>query len=592
MDIINAELEVEGQKFDNCTSIVLKQRFNEHHEFTCRYLDYNGSDASLKLTSFQHNVGKTAIIRFFGEGGSEETFYEFQGIICEACIEVNDSGSYSELVVKGYSTTIQLESGEHFATFHEKKISDIVSKIAQSAGLTVKVKTKYNTVLAYKCQYKESSFNFLNRLSSDYGEFFYYDGKNLIFGNPENSESFELTYGENILGLQLSLRAFPVKFSNYDFDEKKDQSIAGQTKDKVTGLGQFSSNIFGKSQQLFSKSITGPARNFVDNGSSLNTLNDIYQAAIAANMEVLKVKTDNPKISIGSVLKLKMGTSTGTEKSLEDYGKFLVTSIEHTMTGSGYTNSIEAIPAKLEVIPVNNVLIPIAETQLAVVKDNDDQDKMGRVQVQMLWQTKDSEKTDWISVMTPEAGDGQLGKNRGLLCIPEINDKVMIGFRYNDPDRPFVLGSVFTGKTGQGGGKENKIKSFTTQTGSIIKFEDKKISIIDASKENKILFDGVGKIEIIGKDEITLTCGQSSISMKKDGTITIKGKEVTIDATSKSTVKSGQASFTAETSGDIKMAGTNAEVSGMMGAKVKGNATAEISASGQTTVKGAIVMIN
>ena len=181
---VGAELEVEGQKFDNCTSIFLKQGFNEHHEFICRYLDYSGNDTTLRLTNFQHNVGKTAIIRFFEEGGSQEIFYEFKGIICEVCMEVSDSGSYSELVVKGYSTTISLESGQHFATFHEKKVSDIVSKIVQSAGLTVSAKTKFNTVLAYKCQYKESSFNFLNRLSSDYGECFYYDGKNLIFGKP------------------------------------------------------------------------------------------------------------------------------------------------------------------------------------------------------------------------------------------------------------------------------------------------------------------------------------------------------------------------------------------------------------------------
>jgi uncharacterized protein involved in type VI secretion and phage assembly len=194
--------------------------------------------------------------------------------------------------------------------------------------------------------------------------------------------------------------------------------------------------------------------------------------------------------------------------------------------------------------------------------------------------------------MTPDAGKGNDGKNRGLVCIPEVGDQVMVGFRYNDPDRPFVLGSVFTGKTGEGGGKNNLIKSFTTNTGSIIKFEENKISIIDAKKKSKILFDGEGKMNIESEEEITLKCGQSSITMKKDGTIDIKGKDITIDATSKATMKSMQASFTAESSGDAKMAGTNAEVSGQVGAKVKANATAELSASGQTTVKGAMVMIN
>ena len=43
---------------------------------------------------------------------------------------------------------------------------------------------------------------------------------------------------------------------------------------------------------------------------------------------------------------------------------------------------------------------------------------------------------------------------------------------------------------------------------------------------------------------------------------------------------------------DLKASGLNVEATAQMGAKLAGNATAELSASGQTTVKGAIVMIN
>ena len=44
----------------------------------------------------------------------------------------------------------------------------------------------------------------------------------------------------------------------------------------------------------------------------------------------------------------------------------------------------------------------------------------------------------------------------------------------------------------------------------------------------------VGKtLNIDVGDEVTITCGQSSFNMKKDGTITIKGKTITIDAMQK-----------------------------------------------------------
>jgi len=43
---------------------------------------------------------------------------------------------------------------------------------------------------------------------------------------------------------------------------------------------------------------------------------------------------------------------------------------------------------------------------------------------------------------------------------------------------------------------------------------------------------------------------------------------------------------------DVSLEGLNVKVQAKVGATVKGNATAELSASGQTTVKGAMVMIN
>jgi type VI secretion system secreted protein VgrG len=48
----------------------------------------------------------------------------------------------------------------------------------------------------------------------------------------------------------------------------------------------------------------------------------------------------------------------------------------------------------------------------------------------------------------------------------------------------------------------------------------------------------VGKALLIEvQDEITIKSGDASISMKKDGTITIKGKDITLDASGKINVK-------------------------------------------------------
>jgi type VI secretion system secreted protein VgrG len=48
----------------------------------------------------------------------------------------------------------------------------------------------------------------------------------------------------------------------------------------------------------------------------------------------------------------------------------------------------------------------------------------------------------------------------------------------------------------------------------------------------------VGKtLGVTATDSITLTTGSASITMKKDGTIVIKGKDITIDGSGKINVK-------------------------------------------------------
>lgn len=596
MEYVAAEVEIDGVKIEEVTSIALKQRFNEHHEFSIR-IDYDvieKKDNALSLSTAQKKIGKTVIIRFLKVEESNETAYEFRGIVCEVRLE-QSAGFDAELILSGYSPTILLESGADCNSFNREKLKAIVTKVTSSIGGACQVQNNpaYSSEILYKCQYRESAFNFLNRLSSDYGEYFYYDGKDLNFGKPSSAKKFSIVNGEDVNSLQLSLSVLPVNFSNYFFDVKADKRNADKTTGNINGLGQYAGGLVKEAKNLFSNFVMSPSGVHAENISDLKETNRIKQAAAAANMEVLNASSFNPFICIGSIVNLKISVPENGKYTQSDYGEFLVTSIEHFISGNNaYHNSFEAIPSSLNVVPVTNFSTPVAETQVAAVLKNDDEDKMGRVQVQMLWQTDKSGHTDWIRVMAPDAGQGDKGKNRGLVAIPEVGDQVVVGFRYNDPDRPFVLGSFFTGKTGEGGGDKNEIKSFTTKSGSTVKFEKDKVSIIDAKEKSKVLFDGEGKMTIESEEEINIKCGQSTISMKKDGTIQVKGKEITLDATSKATMKSMQASFMAESSGDAKMAGTNASVSAQVGAKVQGNATAEISASGQTTVKGAIVMIN
>jgi len=601
--LVVAEIEIDGNRIEHYTSITLKQQFNEHHAFVIRINhDVLETSGSFSLENAQQQIGKPVLIRLQQMTESLEMAYEFRGIVTE--VRMEQSGvSDADLVLSGYSPTILLESGQHLASFSDYSLKKIVTEVCNplsQVNCQVNCQPQYSRNIKYICQYRESGFHFLNRLSSDFSEFFYYDGQQLIFGKPASPPEIEVAYGEDISSMQLTLQARPMKFTNYAYLSKDDKVEKYDAPSTVDGLGQYASYVLRESDNLFSEPVTSPVRQRIESKSDLENFTKKQKAAMAAELEVLTGCSFNPGIRIGSVINVKVSRLQELSFVREDYGTFLVTKLDHFVDGNGrYSNSFEAVPSGVEVLPVKNVILPLAEPQIATVKDNKDPDNMGRIKVQMLWQTGNT-VTDWLRVMTPDAGGGKDGaKNRGFVVIPEPGDQVLVCFRYNDPDRPFIMGSLFHGKSGGGGGSGNNTKSLTSKSGHKITLDDGAgIIIVDKSGGNSIVVDGTNAISITSTAKITLNNGKSSITMDGDK-ITITAAHVSIEGTEDAAMFSGPASFGAKKSGDADMGGTKATVSGTAEATVtspkttlNGDASTSVKSSGPTSIEGAIVKLN
>jgi type VI secretion system secreted protein VgrG len=614
-----ADIEIEDQKIGYYSSVIIRQQFNAHHEFAIRIkYDVLEKTGSFSLSNAQKLIGKSASIKL-SDANSMEVAYEFRGVICEISMEQSDNFT-SDLVLKGYSPTILLENGPHLLSFYKKNLKDIVGQITQSVAQNnykVNIAPQYGTPITYICQYRESAFHFINRLSSDFGEWFYYDGKDLIFGKPSSSPNLDITYGEDVHHIQLTLRILPMTFSSYSYVSKDDKVLTSDAPSTVDGLDEHASFVMKESNKIFSEPVNLPLRQRVDNKSDLDDFLKKQKSAMAANLEVLTGSSDNPALCIGAIANVKFSRLEESSFVKEDYGKFLVTNIEHHVTENGkYYNTFEAIPAGMEIIPVKNIVMPIAESQLAIVKDNKDPDNMGRVRVQMLWQEPVDQLTDWLRVMTPDAGGGKDGaKNRGLVVVPEPGDQVLVCFRYNDADKPFVMGSMFHGKTGGGGGAGNNTKSLNSKSGHTVTLDDGAgITIVDKTTGNKIEIDGTNKITVTASQTIVLTNGTSSLTMDKgvitltsggstltmDGAITtLTAASVDIDGSDDAAIHSAAHGFNANSGGDVNVQGTKSTVTGsaeatMTGAKatLNGDADATVNSSGPTSIQGAIVKLN
>jgi uncharacterized protein involved in type VI secretion and phage assembly len=153
---------------------------------------------------------------------------------------------------------------------------------------------------------------------------------------------------------------------------------------------------------------------------------------------------------------------------------------------------------------------------------NADPEGQGRVQVRFDWQTNDM--THYVRVMSPDAGGtDQITQNRGYVAVPEVGDQVMVNFVHSHPDRPFVMGGMFHGGVGLGGGVDNRVKSIQTRSGHRIVFtEDESIIITDKSG-NEIHLDTTG----------------SNINITAPETININAKNINITAIENITSNAG-----------------------------------------------------
>lgn len=120
-----------------------------------------------------------------------------------------------------------------------------------------------------------------------------------------------------------------------------------------------------------------------------------------------------------------------------------------------------------------------------------------------------------------------------------------------------------------------------------------KITYDEKDKVISIETSGGNKIILSDKDKsITLKDQHKNTFQMDENGITIESvKDINLKAKMNINIESGM-TLNQKAKADIKSEGTNIEAKAKLGIKMQGAASAELSASGQTVVKGGMVMIN
>ena len=494
-------LSLDGEPFlsRNSYEVILEQKTNAHDTFSIIVPDdaldtYEGfvMESSKKL------LGKKISLSYWQYGSENQVF---SGIVTG--LKNRKESGYGKLVITGHSPSILLENGRADRSFEQLSLSQIVKEIGVNYPQEGKIHAEeqelnVRRVLSYTVQSQESDFGFIQRLATRYGEYFYYNGKELIFGNKAEPV-LELSEGRELIELEFELGLRAQGFSGLTYDAEKGESIQHNAQDVQT---EWKENALQAVAVQASKQLFGNAPKSVFSGSEKSQELEEMLLKEKENRESLiwvRGRSRDSRLKNGSRAKL----TDINGRAMETYR---IVEIRHYYNGDEYYNEFVGVSDVLHPPYQDSGAFPKSHEQMGRVVENADPLGLGRVRVQMMWQEAGSEKTPWIRLLQPHSGSG-----KGFYFVPEIGEEVLVGFQGGNAEKPYVIGTQYNGKEKSGyADKENNIKAVHTRSGTKIILNDSEGSIlIEDPSGNTYHMDGQGNIKVSAPKNISFTAGQN-----------------------------------------------------------------------------------
>ena len=523
-------LSLDGEPFlsRNSYEVILEQKTNAHDTFSIIVPDdaldtYEGfvMENSKKL------LGKKISLSYWQYGSENQVF---SGIVTG--LKNRKESGYGKLVITGHSPSILLENGRADRSFEQLSLSQIVKEIGVNYPQEGKIHAEeqelnVRRVLPYTVQSQESDFGFIQRLATRYGEYFYYNGKELIFGNKAEPV-LELSEGRELIELEFELGLRAQGFSGLAYDAEKGESIQHNAQEVQT---EWKENALQAVAVQASKQLFGNAPKSVFSGSEKSQELEEMLLKEKENRESLiwvRGRSRDSRLKNGSRAKL----TDINGRAMETYR---IVEIRHYYNGDEYYNEFVGVSDVLHPPYQDSGAFPKSHEQMGRVVENADPLGLGRVRVQMMWQEAGSEKTPWIRLLQPHSGSG-----KGFYFVPEIGEEVLVGFQGGNAEKPYVIGTQYNGKEKSGyADKENNIKAVHTRSGHKLVFtEDESILITDKSG-NEILLDTKGSnITITAPETMTLNAKNLNINVSQNMTTDV-GNNMITNVTNDTTISIG-----------------------------------------------------
>jgi Rhs element Vgr protein len=501
-------------------------------------------------------------------GYHDEIETVFKGIIVRQHLRINKKSTV--LIIECKDKAVKMATVRKSAYYAEMKDSDVWSKLIGDAGLTADAAS---TTVQHKelVQYNCSDWDFIVARAEMNGMVVLNMDASLKIMKPTAAGAPDVTakYPSNIFEFDADMDART--------QHKQVKAITWNAADQAT-IEETSS----EPSLLLNGDMTGTdlanavAGNDYEVYHSGHIMQDELKAWADAKLIKSRLSKIRGRVKIQGDGKVKPGDVVALEGVGARFaGNVMAVAVRHEISKGNWYTDIQfgqssewyAIEMEIDDKPAASMMAAIHGLQIGIVTALEkDPENEFRIKVKVPVINKDDEGV-WSRLATPDAGN-----NRGIVIRPEVGDEVIVGFINDDPRDAIVLGCLHSSKNAAPieAKDDNHQKGWITRSEmKIVLDDDKKTILISTPADNKIQLSEDEK-SILIQDQ-----NGNKIQMNSDGITMESCKDVKIKAT-----------------GDIKMEGINIEAKASAGLKAQGSASAEISSSATTTVKGSIVMIN
>jgi Rhs element Vgr protein len=509
----------------------------------------------------------------------------FKGTVTRFGIRIG-ANNLAQLEVECRDKAAAMTIGRRHRVFVDKTDSDVCTELIGEYGLTADVEA---TIVSHKVlvQHDSSDWDFLLTRAEANGRVVVVTDGKVSVKKPDTqaAAALKLSYGQDLMAFEAEMDA-RTQLSGVDavsWDPATQAALKATAHPPALGLqGNLGAaalaKVFDVSRFDLRSSAAQP------------------QQALAAWAEARQLKAGLARVRgrmkfQGSALALAGGTLQVAGVGERFNGTVYAGAVQHDAADGNWTTEVDFglapdwLAERLDVTaPPAAALVPgVQGLQIAVVVKLDG-DPEGGHRIQVREPALEAQATPiWARLLMPYASNGF-----GALFVPEIGDEVLVGHLAGDPAHPVVLGSLYSKMHAGPHALEatNKLKTLLTRCKHKLEFDDEdKIITITTPAGNSLVFSDKDK-KITLKDQTGNEIVMSEAGIKLDSP-----KDVVINAKGKVTV-SAVGAITLDAKADVKASGMNVQCEAQVGFTAKGNASAELSASGVTTVKGSMVMIN